>query len=200
MTPRPFWQNFQIVGYIVGGLAAVGTVNVPEPKADPLLRAIERMKIVCLVLLLVLSGSEVSADNGGITRGRVEFRESDGSPSTFPYQVNVSNATLTDNADGTITITTVPAWNAIGDAADNGTIALAGYTTTFTSTLDGSSVINLINTDIDVAADTPLIDLGSYDIDDANGIFLRAQSDVDGTPTSVFTVSQTQVTFGVPMV
>lgn len=36
----------------------------------------------------------------------LNFRESDGSPDTYPYQVKVSNGTLTDNGDGTITIST----------------------------------------------------------------------------------------------
>ena len=36
----------------------------------------------------------------------LNFRESDGSPDTYPYQVKVSNGTLTDNSDGTITIST----------------------------------------------------------------------------------------------
>ena len=46
------------------------------------------------------------ASGSGIQPGRLDVRESDGSPSVTPWQVNVSNATLTDNADGTVTLDT----------------------------------------------------------------------------------------------
>lgn len=56
-----------------------------------------------LLFLILLIPSLAYAD---VTQS-VEWRETDGSPSVFdPYQVNVSNGTLTDNTGGVITIAT----------------------------------------------------------------------------------------------
>ena len=65
------------------------------------------------------------------------------------------------------------ALNDIGDPSANNTIALAGYTDTRTSTLDGGSVMTLSNTVADLTTDTRLLELKFTDDGDANGIFLR---------------------------
>jgi hypothetical protein len=113
--------------------------------------------------------------------------------------LRVDNGALTDNGSY-FSLSVTGTWDAVGDAAANGTIALAGYTTVWTTTLDGGSVWTVTSTDTDVTTDTVMLDLGSYDTGDANGIFLRARSDVDGTPVNVFQVDQTQVTATVPII
>ena len=55
-----------------------------------------------LLALLILLTTPAWAD----LENPLNFREDDGSPDTYPYQVKVSNGTLTDNGDGTINITT----------------------------------------------------------------------------------------------
>ena len=87
-------------------------------------------------------------------------------------------------------------WDDISDPDANGTIVLGDYTTTWTSTLDGGSVLSVTGIDTDVSANTILIDLGSSDSSDPNGIFLRARSAVSGTPTTIFQVAQDLITFG----
>ena len=57
-------------------------------------------KLVLIIGLLMQSVAYADIDNP------LNFEEADGSPTTFPYKVIVSNATLTDNADGTVTLTT----------------------------------------------------------------------------------------------
>lgn len=62
----------------------------------------------------------------------LNFTESDGTPSTYPYKVKVSNGTLTDNGDGTITITTtasVTSADVTGtQAIDRGGTGIVSYT------------------------------------------------------------------------
>lgn len=61
----------------------------------------------------------------------------------------------------------------IGDPDANNTIALAGYTNTYTSTLNGGSVYTVSNTTADLTSDTRLLELKLTDDGDANGIYLR---------------------------
>lgn len=85
------------------------------------------------------------------------------------------------------------AWDAIGDAAADGTIALAGFETDFTSTLDsaGKAIMTITNTDADTAADTDFISLAHNDGGDANIFYFRAVGDLDGTPQTDYRFSQT---------
>jgi len=53
-----------------------------------------------LVLLLILMSSTAYAD----VSNQLNVEEEDGSPSTFPYKLKVSNASLTDNGDGTASL------------------------------------------------------------------------------------------------
>lgn len=55
-----------------------------------------------LLLTLLFLGSACYAD--GIS-SRLNITEADGSPSTWPWQAKFSNGTLTDNGDGTVSIT-----------------------------------------------------------------------------------------------
>jgi len=57
--------------------------------------------IVCSLFLFI---HPLFADD--IIRGRMEITEEDTSPSVFPYQLRVSNGTLTDNLDGTASLNT----------------------------------------------------------------------------------------------
>ena len=66
------------------------------------------------------------------------------------------------------------AYDDIGDPDANSTIAFAGYTNTWTSTLDTGTMFKIDNTDADLAGDTILAALEFTDDGDANGIFLRA--------------------------
>jgi len=65
------------------------------------------------------------------------------------------------------------AYDDIADPDANGTIAFAGYTNTWTSTLDTGTVFTISNTDADLSADTILVDLKFTDDGDANGIYFR---------------------------
>jgi hypothetical protein len=65
------------------------------------------------------------------------------------------------------------AYDDIGDPDANSTIAFAGFTNTWTSTLDTGTMFKIDNTDADLSADTILLDLEYTDDGDANGIFLR---------------------------
>lgn len=93
------------------------------------------------------------------------IQESDGSPDVFPWQIRVSNGTLTDNADGTVTLTTgggggnsfetiaVPAGT--NPVADSSTDTLTITETTFltitgtagTDTIDVTQVTTDLGTD-----------------------------------------------------
>jgi hypothetical protein len=92
-----------------------------------------------------------------------------------------------DNA-GTVTnlITAgATAWDDVGDPDANTSITMAGYTTTWTSTLDNGTMFKIDNTDADLAADTILLALEFTDDGDANGIFLRC---TDANGTTVFNI------------
>lgn len=90
------------------------------------------------------------------------------------------------------------AWNDIGDATADGTIALAGFETDFTSTLDsaGEASWTITNTDADTAADTSFFDLRHNDGADANVFYARFIGDNDGTPSNDYLFSQTAMTIG----
>lgn len=92
-------------------------------------------------------------------------------------------------------------WNDIGDATADGAIALGGFETDFTSSLDaaGKAVWTITNTDADTANDTDFISLVHNDGADANVFYLRAVGDNDGTPVTDYAFSQTAATFGVPI-
>lgn len=59
--------------------------------------------ILSIAFILCLP-SKCFADD--ITRGRVEITEEDASPSVFPYQIKFPNTSVTDNLDGTASIST----------------------------------------------------------------------------------------------
>ena len=64
----------------------------------------------------------------------VNYVEEDGSPSVYPYQVKVSNGSLTDNGDNTISITTgSTAYDDIGDPDADTTIDFGAYDNSWTS-------------------------------------------------------------------
>ena len=56
------------------------------------------MKKILLLLLLIATPAYADISE------RLNIAESDGSPTTYPYQMKVTNGSLTDNGDGTITL------------------------------------------------------------------------------------------------
>jgi len=78
------------------------------------------------------------------------------------------NGTWTTIASGAAT-----AYDDIGAPDANASIAFAGYTNTWTSTLDTGSVFTISNTDAALSGQTNILDLKFTDDGEANGIFLR---------------------------
>ncbi len=60
-------------------------------------------KLFILLCLLLFPGIIFAQD---ISHGRLNFEEGDGTPSVYPYKMIVSNSTLTDNGDGTASLST----------------------------------------------------------------------------------------------
>jgi hypothetical protein len=87
----------------------------------------------------------------------------------------------------------------LGDPSGNGIVALAGTTHAWTSTLDSGIMWSFTNTDADSAADTTFLKLLHNDGGDANVIYIDFVNDADGTPTSIFKVSQTAATLTVDL-
>jgi hypothetical protein len=153
---------------------------------------------------------EIAADSDaqGAGRGSLEFF--DGTASTFMVGILATD---------TCTNLQVPKWNTggtwtcenddnagaatefddIADPSGNGVVALAGTTHAWTSTLDSGIMWSFTNTDADSAADTTFIKLLHNDGGDANVIFIDLVNDADGTPTSIFKVSQTAATLTVDL-
>lgn len=69
--------------------------------------------------------------------------------------------------------TSATAYDDIGDPDANSTIAFAGFTNTWTSTLDTGSMFTISNTDAALAGQTNIVDLKFTDDGEANGIYLR---------------------------
>jgi len=107
----------------------------------------------------------------GYAKGALFF-DTDASATAVLY-VNEGSATSADFNVINPAASSATAYDDIGDPDANGTIAFAGYTNTWTSTLDSGTVFTISNTDADLAADTRLIDLKFTDDGDANGLFLR---------------------------
>jgi hypothetical protein len=151
---------------------------------------------------------EIAADSDaqGAGRGSLEFF--DGTSSTFMVGILATD---------TCTNLQVPKWNTggtwtcenddnagaatefddIADPSGNGVVALAGTTHAWTSTLDSGIMWSFTNTDADSAADTTFLKLLHNDGGDANVIYIDFVNDADGTPTSIFKVSQTSAVFTV---
>jgi hypothetical protein len=87
----------------------------------------------------------------------------------------------------------------LADPSGNGIVALAGTTHAWTSTLDSGIMWSFTNTDADSAADTTFLKLLHNDGGDANVIYIDFVNDADGTPTSIFKVSQTAATLTVDL-
>lgn len=88
----------------------------------------------------------------------------------------------------------------IGAPTGNGSVAMAGYTQTFTSTLDSAaaSVWTISDTDASLAASTSLLTLKFADVASANGLFVTAVDTSGGTPRTVFTLGASgKITTGV---
>jgi len=86
--------------------------------------------------------------------------------------MQLSDGTTVIDSTGSVSGTTVQ-YNDIANPDGNGTIAFAGYTNTWTSTLDTGSMFTISDTDASLAGATNLVDLKFTDDGSANGIFLR---------------------------
>lgn len=91
-------------------------------------------------------------------------------------------------------------WTDIGDPTADTTIAMAGYKTTFTSTLDGGSMLYVLNTDQDAATETRMFDFASYALDDPEVVYYLAVADDDDTAVIDLNFSQTKAVFGPPII
>ena len=92
-------------------------------------------------------------------------------------------------------------WNEIGDPGADAVVALSGFETDLTSTIDTAdkAVLTITNTDADAANDNSLLDLRHNDGADANVFYLRMIGDNDGTPTNDFLFSQAGFTSLLPV-
>jgi hypothetical protein len=108
----------------------------------------------------------------------------------------------TFNTDGTVTWEAPGAgsvlWNGVGDADGNNSVALAGFTTIFTSTLDNGIVYEISDTDADAAAATTLLKLSHNDGADTDVTYLSMIGDKDGTPTNDYLFTQARLTATLP--
>jgi hypothetical protein len=154
--------------------------------------------------------AEIAGDNDAwaASRGTLEFF--DGTASVFVVAALASDTpsagqvpkwqtggTITWEADDNSGAATE--FDDIADPSGNGAIALAGTTHSWTSTLDSGIILSITDTDADAAADTTLLKLLHNDGADANVIYIDFVNDADGTPTSIFKVSQTAATLTVDL-
>jgi len=122
--------------------------------------------------IFLAKGATVPSDTAsGYAKGCI-FVDIDASAAQVFYVNEGSNTSCDFNAINP-SAGSATAYDDIGNPDANGTIAFAGYTNTWTSTLDNGSVFTISNTDADLAADTHLVDLKFADDGDSNGIFLR---------------------------
>ena len=127
--------------------------------------------------IVLAKGTSVPSSAAGYMIGCL-FMKTDGGVGTSLY-VNEGTTTTSDfNAISSSTSSTK--YDDIGDPDADSTIAFAAYKNTWTSTLDSGVVFTISNTDVDLAADTILIDLKFKDAADANGIFLRCFDNTGG--------------------
>jgi hypothetical protein len=153
---------------------------------------------------------EIAADSDFHGAGRAAFLFFDGTAATagcFPLATDTpSNGQVIKwNTGGTCTWEDDTGaggsteFDDIGDPSGNGVVALAGTTHAWTSTLDSGIMWSFTNTDADSAADTTFLKLLHNDGGDANVIYIDFVNDADGTPTSIFKVSQTAATLTVDL-
>lgn len=139
-----------------------------------------------------LTATTLAGAGGAITLVASGF---DGNLATTDDTLQEVAQKLDDLATGAATT-----WTNIGDASADTGIALAGFETDFTSTLDssGKAIITITNTDADTAADTSFLDLRHNDGADANVFYARFIGDNDGTPTNDYLFSQALFSINVP--
>lgn len=79
-------------------------------------------KFISLALLFLTISSNGYCD---LFHSPLNIEESDGSPSIFPYKLKVTNGALTDNADGTGTLSFVSALSKSGSTALTGAVTIS---------------------------------------------------------------------------
>lgn len=109
---------------------------------DPL----KKLFSVCLTLL---AGTLLFADSSS----KLNIVEQDGSPSTFPYKLKVTNGSLTDNGDGTASLATGSGGGSggassqevfVGPAQSSPTPSITGYTGDFGGSVIGGTTFQFI--------------------------------------------------------
>lgn len=93
------------------------------------------------------------------------------------------------------------AYDDVADPDANSTIAFAGFTNLWTSSLDGGSVFSITNSDADAGTATYMLDIGYTDSPDAEANFIRLRTTIAGTPvvsylfgSTAFTIDSTVAT------
>lgn len=131
-----------------------------------------------------ISESEIGVLDGGI-EGTEILSTGEGGGTKF----------LREDGDGTCSWQTPgaggsTAWDDIGDPDADTTIALNGYETTFTSTLDEANhvIMTISNTDNDLTNPTPLLRLSHADNDDTSGVFIQCYDDSANDNDLVFQI------------
>ena len=74
----------------------------------------------------------------------------------------------------------ISSWDELEDSAADATIALGGYKTIFTSTLDTGSIWTMTNTDAALSATTSFFDMKATSDGDANLFFMRGYDNAGG--------------------
>lgn len=117
----------------------------------------------------------------------------DSTANEFTCRINGANVAL--GGAGSVTN-----WNDIGDATADGLIDLSTRLTQWISSRSAAgTVFEVLNSTADLTADVILWRVAFNDGADANGIFARFVDDADGTPRTVFEVSQTAAILAVDL-
>lgn len=96
-----------------------------------------------------------------VTRGRTEVTEEDASPSVFPYQIKFANGTVTDNSDGTASVSSSGASTAASFVT---TQAEGGLSAEFNL---GSLTTGLLKHSVAVGVSTPATAVAGTDYENA---------------------------------
>lgn len=104
-------------------------------------------------LLLLLAALTIPGALWAPVSEQLNIEETDGSPSTFPYKLKVSPGSLTDNGDGTATLSTSAGGGGgastlevfVGAARSSPTPSISGYTGDFRGTIVGSTFYFVLN-------------------------------------------------------
>ncbi len=145
------------------------------------------MKKLCLTLVLCLIAFSVNAQ---VSNPPIEVTEEDASPSTFPYKLKFPNTSVTDNGDGTASIS----FSSSGTVS--GSIVVASFTLTPPVSFGGRSITangNAVDADTELYTDTKCLYFENpVATDDFQSIWYSVQP---ATITKIWAESDQTVTF-----